>query len=283
MENVNIYAFADEAGKELEKQIAAMLRCGLQGLEIRGVDGENVSTISPEKAKHIRKALDDDGLVTWSIGSPIGKVWLHADWDAHLDKLRHTLEVANILGAENLRMFSFFMPKDEDPVLYRNQVIDRLGQMLEVAKGRGVALLHENEKGIYGDVARRCLDIHTQLPEMKGVFDPANFVQCGDDTLRGWELLKPYIRYLHIKDAMPDGCVVPAGKGAGNVAHIVKDYLARGGSAMTLEPHLRTFEGLKKLEEKGDVSAIGKYYSYPTADAAFDAACGALRELLEGL
>lgn len=279
----DIYAFADEAGKDFNSQLAAMLRNRLRGLEIRGVDGENVSVISLEKARELRRQMDDNGLVTWSVGSPIGKVWLYDDWDAHLDKLRHTLEVAGILGAKNLRMFSFYVPKDEDPAAYRNEVIDRLGQMLELAEGSGVALLHENEKGIYGDIADRCLDIHTQLPQLKGIFDPANFVQCGEDTLRAWEMLKEHIAYLHIKDALPEGIVAPAGKGVGNVASIVKDYLARGGSAMTLEPHLATFEGLKKLEEAGNTEHIGKYFAYPSADAAFDAACNALREILEGM
>lgn len=277
----SIYAFADEAGKPLENQIAAMKRNGLQGLEIRGVDGENVADISLEKARKIRKQMDDSGLVTWSVGSPIGKVWLDEEENAHLDKLRHTLQIADVLGAKRLRLFSFYMPKGEDPAQYRQQVIHRLGRMLELAQGSGVALLHENEKGIYGDTAERCLELYKALPELKGIFDPANFVQCGEDTLRCWEMLKAHTCYLHIKDAMPDGCVVPAGKGAGNVAYIIKDYLARGGSALTLEPHLRTFEGLKKLEQKGNLSEIGKYYSYPTADAAFDAACLALKDILE--
>ena len=281
MKQPNIYAFADEAGKAFPSQLAAMRRNGLQGLEIRGVDGQNVSELSTEKAKELRRQMDDNGLITWSVGSPIGKVWLQEDWNAHLDKLRHTLQIANILGAQKLRMFSFFMPKNEDPSAYRGEVMDRLAQMLEVAKGSGTQLLHENEKGIYGDVADRCLDIHTQLPELKGIFDPANFVQCGEDTLRAWEMLKEHIVYLHIKDALPEGIVAPAGKGVGNVAATIKDFLARGGNAMTLEPHLKTFEGLKKLEEAGNTEHIGKYFAYPTADAAFDAACNALREILE--
>ena len=67
-----------------------------------------------EKAKEVRKKLDDNGLITWSIGSPIGKIKLDADFEAHLDTFRHTLEVAHILGAENLRLFSFYT-KGFDP------------------------------------------------------------------------------------------------------------------------------------------------------------------------
>jgi len=281
MNQYKLYAFADEADKNVDGQIAAMLRNGLKGLEIRNVDGVNVSSITLEKAREVRRKLDDNGLITWSIGSPIGKMKIDGDWEAHLDQYRHTLEVAGILGAKNIRMFSFFMPKGEDPADYRQLVIDRLGQFLEIAKGTGIALCHENEKGIYGDIADRCLDIHRQLPELKGIFDPANFVQCGDDTLRGWELLKDYIYYLHIKDALPDSSVVPSGKGVGNVAHIVKDFLARGGCSMTIEPHLTVFDGLKELENPDDASIVGQKYTYPTPNAAFDAACNALKDILK--
>ena len=275
-----LYAFADEASKEMDGQIHAMLRNGLNGLEIRGVDGENVSKITVEKAKEIRKKLDDNGLITWSIGSPIGKIKLTDDLPEHLDTFRHTLEIAHILGAENLRMFSFYT-KGFDPADCRGQVMDWMGQLLEVGADSGINLCHENEKGIYGDTADRCLEILTAFPTLKGIFDPANFVQCGEDTIRGWELLKDKIYYLHIKDAI-ESKVVPAGKGNGNVAYIVREFLKKGGEAMTLEPHLKVFDGLKELEAPGEESVVSMY-TYPTSDAAFDAACNALKTILEGI
>ena len=70
---MKIYAFADEASPSIDEQIAAMKRNGLNGLEIRGVDGENVSVISLNKAREVRRKLEDAGLSVWSIGSPIGK------------------------------------------------------------------------------------------------------------------------------------------------------------------------------------------------------------------
>lgn len=283
MKKYSIFAFADEADSLIPGQIEAMKRNGLKGLEIRNVDGTNITDISLEKAREVRKQLDDNGLVTWSIGSPIGKQKIAKDFAPELERFKHTLDLAHELGAGNIRLFSFFMPKEEDPAIYRNEVIDRMGQFIEAAHGSGVFLCHENEKGIYGDIADRCLDLHQQLPELKGIFDPANFVQCHDDTIRGWSLLKNYIHYLHIKDALVSGDVVPAGHGAGNVAYIVKEFLAQGGEAMTVEPHLRIFDGLKALEENGDIGAIGKQFTYPTANDAFDAACNALKDVLEAL
>ena len=278
---MKIFAFADEASPNVDGQIAAMNRNGLQGLEIRGVDGTNVSQITAEKAKEVRQKLDDAGLAVWSIGSPIGKIKADEDFAPHMDTFRHTLEIASILGAPNIRLFSFYLPKEQPAAQFRGVVLDRMATLLRTAEGAGITLCHENEKGIYGDTAERCLDLHRELPDLKAVFDPANFVQCGQDTLAAWQMLAPYVKYLHIKDALADGTVVPAGKGAGNVPYIVGQYLAQGGTVFTMEPHLKVFEGLAALEQEGETSAIQN--AYPTADAAFDAACGAFRTILEEL
>ena len=280
MKKPYMYAFADEACSQMEGQIAALRRNGLDGLEIRGVNGQNITQISIADAKEVRKQLDDEGLITWSIGSPIGKISINDDFEAHKETYRHTLEIANILGAANLRLFSFYIPTDKQACDCRSKVIDRMGELLNIGRNSGIELCHENEKGIYGDIADRCLDLHQTFPELCGVFDPANFVQCGEDTLRGWSVLKPYTHYLHIKDALPDGSVVPAGKGCGNVPYIVRDFLSSGGTALTIEPHLTVFDGLKELERSGETSSVGERYVYPDANAAFDAACDALKELL---
>ena len=280
MKPLRIFAFADEASPQIDGQIAALRRNGLQGLEIRNVDGQNVSDISLEKAREVHKKLTDAGLSVWSIGSPIGKIDIQKDdFEQHLQKYLPTLEIARALGAEKLRMFSFYLPKGQDPAPFRQQVIDRLSRMAELAQGSGVALCHENEKGIYGDVASRCLEILQAVPQLQGVFDPANFVQCGQETWAAWEMLHERITYMHIKDALPDGRVVPAGAGVGNVARILSAFRAQGGDAVTIEPHLQVFSGLAGLERAGDTSVVGSY-CYESNDAAFDAACAALKGIL---
>ncbi len=279
MKLLNIYAFADEASGQIDRQIEAMQRNGLNGLEIRGVDGQNISDITLEKAREVRRKLDDAGLKVWSMGSPIGKIGIESDgFAAHLDKLRHTLALADVLGAKNLRMFSFYVPSDK-AANWKNKVFDQVGEMLRAAEGSGVAMCHENEKGIYGDNAERCHELLTAFPDMAGIFDPANFIQCGQDTVEAWKLLRDRIKYLHIKDALADGRVVPAGKGIGCVRAILDDFRARGGCDVTIEPHLSVFAGLKDLERAGEETKIDPY-CYESSDAAFDAACNALKALM---
>lgn len=282
MENIKIYAFADEASAMIDEQIVAMKRNGLNGLEMRNVDNINVSDISKEKALEVKKKLDDNGLITWSMGSPIGKIDIvKDDFAAHLEKFKNTIEMAHILEAKNIRLFSFFIPAGANYADYKNEVIERMGKFVEIGKDSGINLCHENEKGIYGDVADRCLEIHKALPELKGVFDPANFVQCGQDTKIAWDMLKGYIHYMHIKDALADGSVVPAGKGNGNVAYIANEFIKNGGKDFTIEPHLTVFKGLADLEKEGNTSEVGTKYSYSSNDEAFDAACNAFKEIIK--
>ena len=275
-----LYAFADEASAQIDEQTVAMQRNSLNGLEIRNADGVNVSDLKAEKAREIRGKMDDAGLEVWSVGSPIGKIDIvKDDFQAHLKKFRHTLDVADILGAKNIRMFSFYIPSGHKPEEFKGKVFDQIGAMIEAAAGRGIDLCHENEKGIYGDIAKRCLDIHKALPDIKGIFDPANFIQCGQDTLEAWDMLQSYIRYLHIKDALQDGKVVPAGKGIGNVPAIVASYMSQGGNAVTIEPHLAVFQGLAELEREGEKTNVEEYV-YANNNEAFDAACQALKQIL---
>ena len=175
-------------------------------------------------------------------------------------------------------MFSFYLPDGAQPYDCRNEVIDRLSLMAETAEGTGINLCHENEKGIYGDSAERCADILDAVPSLHCVFDPANFIQCGQDVPEAWKLLGARVYYLHIKDALPDGTVVPAGHGIGHLAEILRDFSANGGSSVTVEPHLQVFDGFAALERGLQTSMpVGVY---PTAGSAFDAACESLKKLI---
>ena len=280
MKDIKIYAFADEASPKIDAQIDAMKRNVLDGIEIRNVDGTNVSEITFEKAAEVRKKLEANGLSVWSVGSPLGKTDIDDDFSSDVEKFKHTLEVAHILNAENIRIFSFYIPKEKAPSEFKNKVIYRLGQFAEMASGSGITLCHENEKGIYGDTPERCFDILQAVPKIKGVFDPANFIQCGADTLKAWNMIGKHIKYRHIKDSLTDGSVVPAGKGNGKIKELVKMYMRNGGNVFTVEPHLAVFEGLSRLECEGEKSVVGKY-SYKSDDEAFDAACAEFKALME--
>ena len=269
---MRLCAFADEASVNLDGQIKALKRNNIGMLEIRGVDGENIKDISYDKIKEIKKRLDDSGIVTWSIGSPVGKYNPNDNFDAQLDSFKRLCEYAEILEAQRIRMFSYFS-KNED------EVFARLQALCDAAPS-GVIMCHENEKGIFGDDAGSCAKIHAHFPQIRAVFDPANFVQCDVDTLDAWSKLEKYVDYMHVKDALPSKTVVRAGYGIGNVEKLISMYAQRGGQVLTLEPHLTEFCGLKALENG---ESIGTQSVYKNEDEAFDAGANALKAILDRL
>ena len=273
--------FADEAAADFSAQVAALKRNNYQYIELRNVDGQKLTQLTGAQAREMAHILEDNGLSVWSMGSPIGKMKMDSSWQVHLDDCRHILDLAGIFGAKRLRMFSFYMPKDQDPAKHKNWVLDHMSQLLELTAQWSVVPCHENEKGIYGDLAPRCLELHKAFPQLRAVFDPANFVQCGLDTLSAWDMLAPYVDYMHIKDALPNGTVVPAGQGHGNVQAIIAKYAAQGGKVLSLEPHLTSFMGLKELEAD-TVSVVGSLH-FENGDEAFDYAAKTLYRLVETL
>ncbi|MDR1891823.1 MAG: sugar phosphate isomerase/epimerase [Oscillospiraceae bacterium] len=268
-------AFADEAADDLTGQIGALQKNGIGLLEIRGVDGTNIAGISIESSKRVRALLDNAGIRVWSIGSPSGKIGITDAFEPHLDEFRHMVELAEILGATHFRLFSFYGAQGSAAA--RDAVLERLSRFEEVAKGSNLVLCHENEKDIFGELAPACAQIHRALPGIKAIFDPANFIQAGQEVPSAWALLEPYVAYMHIKDARADGTVVPAGRGLGHIPELLEKYAAIGGRVLTLEPHLTVFGGLDELEH-GTKTAMED--RYPTRLAAFEAAVSALKSLI---
>lgn len=269
-----ISGFADEIAEDVDTQFRVLKKLNISYFEPRGIDGKNIADLSDEEVSRLKEKMEANGISVSSIGSPIGKVKLEEDFEPHFRKFQRVVEIAKMLDARYIRIFSFYHSarpgsgnsnkegsssannnkklSAQWTAAERTEVLQRLRQMIAYATEQGVVLLHENEKDIYGDTAERCLDLMKELggEHFQAVFDPANFVQCGQDTKEAYEKLKDFIAYLHIKDAFfEDGRVVPAGAGDGNVEYILKKLFERGFNGFfSLEPHLGSFAGLEMLE-----------------------------------
>lgn len=277
-------AFADEAGGGLLSQIRALKENGMTHIEPRGLDYGNIADYTEADCREMRMILDYHGIGVSAIGSPFGKINIEDDFEPHFEKFKRGVENANILGTKNIRMFSFFFNEDQNPEDYRDEVFARVERFCDYSVKHGIMCCHENEKGIYGDIETRCLDLlQTFAGKMKGVFDPANFIQCGVKILPAYELLKDYIEYMHIKDCRyEDGFVVPPGAGDGCLKELLLAFSQKDGDRfLTLEPHLKVFDGLKDLEQTGGADSVSEKYAYPTNRDAFNAAANALHSILK--
>ena len=179
---------------------------------------------------------------------------------------------------------TFFMPEGKDPADYRDAVIKKLRKFIAIAEKHDVILMHENEKDIYGDVLSRCVDLMQTLnsAHFKSAFDFANFVQCGEDTAKCWDALRPYIVYIHIKDAVStDKENVLCGTGEGKIPELLHKAIVEEGYTgfLTLEPHLVLFDSLQSLETT-DAKNIIRENKYKNGAEGYAAQYHALCDIL---
>lgn len=273
-------AFSDESNSDFIKQLENLKANRITRMEIRGVNGKSIHQQTDAELAVIKKQMDAYGVGLSAIGSAIGKIMITDPFAPHVEDFKRIMEIAHTLGTDNVRMFSFFIPKGENADDYRSEVMDRLNTLLELSEKEGIYCCHENEKEIYGDTLERCLDLYNTFGgRLHGIFDPANFIQCGEDPAKIIDALLPHMDYMHIKDAkMATGAVVPSGYGDGNVPLLLQKFnQGEGECFLTVEPHLTVFDGLKDLQGE----ELKHEFTYPSGEAAFKAACDAVHDLLK--
>lgn len=253
LKNSILTGFADEINQDVEIQISLLKKLGQDYLELRSANNKGIAEYTEEEAMRLMEYFREKDIKISAIGSPIGKISICDDFTTHFELFKHVVSLAKIFETKYIRMFSFFIPQNEEPEIYKEEVFARIEKMVDYAKEHDVILLHENEKGIYGDHATHCAHLMERFygNHFKCIFDFANFVQCNQDTIEAFNMLKSYIEYIHVKDAkMNTGEVVPPGFGDGHLQKIFQELDHNGYRGfLSLEPHLSNFEGLKKLEK----------------------------------
>jgi sugar phosphate isomerase/epimerase len=150
--------------------------------------------------------------------------------------------LADFYETPRIRVFSFYIPPGDDPAAHRGEVIARTKELARRAEGRGVTLLLENEKGIYGDTADRVSHLLESVdsPALAHAFDPANYVEVGQDIDQAWNLLHSRVRHFHVKDYdSKTHRNVPAGAGDGQIPNLMERAVEAGYDGfLVLEPHL---------------------------------------------
>lgn len=242
-ENFVLSGFGDEVATDIETQLETLTSVGIDHLDLRTVDGTGVLDLPAADLTAVEEAIAERGMAVPCIGSPIGKVDVTEPAADSRKRLDRALAIADRFDADYVRVFSYYIPADDDPTEWREPVIDRLAALTDRAAESNVTLLLENEGGLYGDTPERCREILTAVdsPHLRAVFDPANFVVEGVPPYPEALLqLVEFVEYVHVKDAsFEDGLAVPAGEGDARIAETLAALEHRGyDGVLSLEPHL---------------------------------------------
>lgn len=287
MKYEKISGFTDEMTSGLEQQLRQAKMAGLSYLAVRNIDGRNICSYTPKEVeKVVLPLLGKYEMKVSSIGSPLGKIPVEdkPEFERQMIQAENAAHMAEILGCSYVRIFSFYIPDGDRHSKWSECAADKVGRLTEVFGKHGITALHENEKEIYGDTKEHCLELFEKVnsPFLKAAFDFANFVQCKEEPLKAYEVLKPYVAYFHIKDALSEnGSTVVCGHGDGCIETILDRAFGDGYDGfLTLEPHLTRFEGLEQLERRAVQEMIRENMA-ENGTEAFSMQYHALNRILE--
>lgn len=259
---------SDESGQDIATQIKAHQELGWEYMELRLVDGENLTLIDDAKFDAVYGAVTEAGMRVSCFSSAIAN-WarpITCDPSIDIEDLKGAIPRMKRFGTEFIRVMSY--PNDpENPIdesEWRKESIRRMKTLARIAEDGGITLVHENCSG-WGGLSSENSNIllgEVGSPALKVVFDTGNPVTYGQNAWDYYKDVQQDIVYVHIKDArkideVDTYCM--CGDGDGYVKEIVADLLANGyEGGFSIEPHLAAVIHSGKKAE----SAEALYKSY---------------------
>jgi sugar phosphate isomerase/epimerase len=149
------------------------------------------------------------------LGTPIFKCPIHGNegpaWGGHhgvgrkidyrryLDMLPRTFSLAEKFGTRKIRCFAFWRQQRLDDVF--DEIVDKLGRAVELAKAAGFQLMLENEHnttaGTGVELARILKAIND--PTILGIYDEGNSRRINGDIMADYEAMRGWIGHIHVK------------------------------------------------------------------------------------
>ena len=214
----------------LDEIIALAERYGVDALEIRGInsvmDNRAIPEFSEECAEETKKKLAERGIRLYSLGTSCS---FHdaAKRDNMIATAKEEILVAKRMGFSYIRVFGNNLTEDKEACFER--VGTALAEIADFAAENGITLLLEIH-GNYNSI-ENVAPVLNIVGDRKGfgiIWDIAHSDKVyGENWEPFYELIRPYIRHIHLKDHK-DGTLTLPGDGVIPIIPIVERLLADG-------------------------------------------------------
>lgn len=255
---MKLTGFADEASRDLAKQIAATKDIGWSAISARMIGDHNIHEMPEAEFEAAADQLDAAGVSIPEFGSLIGN-WgktIDSDFDITLAEIDRAIPRMKRLGTQLIRVMSYAQnPWGEDQ--QEEERFRRLREIVSRFSDAGLTAIHENCMNWGGFSAEHTLRLVEEVPGLKLVFDTGNPVFQRDrskpepypwqDSFEFWEKVRDHVVHIHIKD-----CLYPEpgedepeytmpGEGQAKLRRILGDAKERGYDEwIAIEPHVAT-------------------------------------------
>jgi sugar phosphate isomerase/epimerase len=221
-----IAVISDEVSDDFDHACSVISKdFGLQWVELRGMWGKNLQSLSEAQIAEAQKILTKYNLRVTDIASPLFKVdWPGAPKSKYSSKadthgaadmaykqqdevLERSIALAKQFKTDKIRCFDFWRLDDVAP--YRAAIDHKLRSTAETVSKQGLMLVIENEFACNTATGREAAKVLAaiQTPHFALNWDPGNAVMRGemDAFPAGWEALpKNRIHHCHCKNAVTD-------------------------------------------------------------------------------
>ena len=218
----------------IEKIAEEFSALGIPGIEIRGIEGVmelgKIPCLSAEGWPRTKALLDKKGLEIMCLGTSAN---FHdpLTCEKGISEAKEAIDIAHRIGTDAIRVFGNNLPKDpaeEAETIQR--VVSALKEVCAYASGKNVMVCLETH-GDFNTVERLSAVIEgmKDAPEFRIVWDVMHTDRIYQDNFMPvYELMRPYIHHLHVKDYRGDGELVLCGEGRVPLKAIV-DALKKDG------------------------------------------------------
>jgi len=154
---MDVAVITDEISQDIDEALAVMARCDVRIAEIRAVWDTNCVDLDELSLERLRQTLHRAGISVCGIASPFFKCDLfegekaergrmHQAREVGLDEqmalLERCFDVAERLGTNRIRVFSFWRKGDPTPEI-EDRIVEMFQEPLARAEARGMELLLE--------------------------------------------------------------------------------------------------------------------------------------------
>ena len=282
--------FADEAGRDLDTQIAATRELNWHFIESRSIGSQNLASLDEAEFERVCSKLDESGIRISGFGSGVANWSKHPrsteDFESSRLELIRAIPRMRKLGVKLIRGMSFLTPEDEAPDSpeLENFIFQKVGELVRICEDAGIIYGHENCMNYGGLSFLHTLKLidHIKSPNFKLIFDTGNPI-CNYRRIgtapyplqSSWEFyrnVREFIVHIHVKDGTalprpdgkrPDGNFCWAGDGCGDVRAIMIDLRKTGyDGGFSIEPHISTvFHNPEPHSERKDI-CYSSYIEY---------------------
>ena len=241
---------SDEGAASLEEQIRLHKELGWKGLEIRSVDGKNISGMPDDDFDKLCGLLEAEEMRCIGFASAIANWARPVTGDFEIDRqdLLRSAPRMHRLGSPYLRIMSYARG-DADEKTWAVESINRVAELSRMAEGEGITLIHENCDGWGSAEPENLARLLDAVPSeaLKVVFDMGNPRSHGHEIDTVWDFLRACedrIAHIHIKDCYLDekGEAIHCfpGEGECRVKETVEYMVMEKGynGLLSIEPHM---------------------------------------------